>query len=172
MNRTEKAELIASLNRTLADAHLVVVTRQVGLTVAEVTTLRRKMREAGAGYKVAKNRLTRLALEGTQFGALAPHLKGPVALAYSKDPVAAAKAAVAYAKDNEKLEIVGGSLGTQTLDVAGVKALAALPSLDELRARFLGMLATPATRIAQVLSAPAGQVARVIGAYGQKSEAA
>ena len=172
MNRTEKAELIASLNRTLAGAHLVVVTRQVGLTVAEVTSLRRKMREAGAGYKVAKNRLTRLALEGTPFASLAQHLKGPVALAYSKDPVAAAKAAVAYAKDNEKLEIVGGSLGTQALDVEGVKALAALPSLDELRARFLAMLATPATRIAQVLSAPAGQVARVIGAYGQKGEAA
>jgi large subunit ribosomal protein L10 len=172
VNRTEKAEAIASLNRTLAGVELVVVTRQVGLTVAEVTSLRRKMREAGASYKVAKNRLARLALEGTPFVGLAPQLKGPTALAYSKDPVAAAKVAVAFAKDNEKLEIVGGILGNQALDVAGVKALAALPSLDELRAKILAMLNTPATRIAQVLNAPAGQLARVFGAFGQKGEAA
>ena len=170
MNRTEKADLVASLNKTLGDATLVVVTRQSGLTVAEVTALRNQMRAAGAGYKVAKNRLARLALEGTSFKQIGPMLVGPTALAYSKDPVAAAKAAVDYAKSNEKLQIVGGSLGDQQLDVEGVKALAALPSLDQLRAKFLALLNTPATRIAGVVQAPAGQLARVFGAYGSKGE--
>lgn len=170
MNRTEKADLVATLNKTLNDATLVVVTRQSGLTVAEVTALRNQMRAAGAGYKVAKNRLARLALEGTSFKQIGPMLIGPTALAYSKDPVAAAKAAVDYAKGNEKLQIVGGSLGDQQLDVEGVKALAALPSLDELRAKFLALLNTPATRIAGVVQAPAGQLARVFGAYGSKGE--
>lgn len=170
MNRTEKADLVASLNKTLGDATLVVVTRQSGLTVAEVTALRNQMRAAGAGYKVAKNRLARLALEGTSFQQIGPMLVGPTALAYSKDPVAAAKAAVDYAKGNDKLQIVGGSLGDQKLDVEGVKALAALPSLDQLRAKFLALLNTPATRIAGVVQAPAGQLARVFGAYGSKGE--
>jgi large subunit ribosomal protein L10 len=170
VNRTEKADLVATLNKTLGDATLVVVTRQSGLTVAEVTALRNQMRAAGAGYKVAKNRLARLALEGTSFKQIGPMLVGPTALAYSKDPVAAAKAAVTYAKGNEKLQIVGGSLGDQQLDVEGVKALAALPSLDELRAKFLALLNTPATRIAGVVQAPAGQLARVFGAYGSKGE--
>lgn len=171
VNRTEKAELIASLHQTLADATIVVITRQSGLTVAEVTDLRAKMRKAGAGYRVAKNRLARLALEGTPFAKLSPMFVGPTAIAYSKDPVAAAKIAVEYAKNNEKLSIVGGSLGDQQLDVEGVKALASLPSLDELRARFLALLNTPATRIAGVVQAPAGQLARVFGAYGSKEEA-
>jgi large subunit ribosomal protein L10 len=170
VNRTEKADLVATLNKTLGDATLVVVTRQSGLTVAEVTALRNQMRAAGAGYKVAKNRLARLALEGTSFKQIGPMLVGPTALAYAKDPVAAAKAAVTYAKGNEKLQIVGGSLGDQQLDVEGVKALAALPSLDELRAKFLALLNTPATRIAGVVQAPAGQLARVFGAYGSKGE--
>ena len=168
MNRTEKADLVASLHKTLADATLVVVTRQSGLTVAEVTNLRNQMRAAGAGYKVAKNRLARLALEGTSFAQLGPIMVGPTAIAYSKDPVAAAKAAVDFAKSNEKLQIVGGSLGDQQLDVEGVKALAALPSLDGLRARLLAVINTPATRVAGVLQAPAGQLARVFGAYGSK----
>jgi large subunit ribosomal protein L10 len=168
VNRTEKADLVASLNKTLADATLVVVTRQSGLTVSEVTKLRDQMRAAGAGYKVAKNRLARLALEGTSFAQLGPMLIGPTALAYSKDPVAAAKAAVDYAKSNEKLQIVGGSLGDQQLDVAGVKALAALPSLDQLRSQLLAMINTPATRIAGVVQAPVSQLARVFGAYGSK----
>lgn len=171
VNRTEKAELIASLHQTLADATIVVITRQSGLTVAEVTDLRAKMRKAGAGYRVAKNRLARLALEGTPFAKLSPMFVGPTAIAYSKDPVAAAKIAVEYAKSNEKLSIVGGSLGDQQLDVEGVKALASLPSLDELRAKFLALLNTPATRIAGVVQAPAGQLARVFGAYGSKEEA-
>jgi large subunit ribosomal protein L10 len=168
VNRTEKAEAVASLHQMLSSAALVVVTRQSGLTVSEVTDLRRKMRDAGVGYKVAKNRLTRLALEGTPFAKLGPMFVGPTAIAYSKDPVAAAKIAVEYAKDNEKLTIAGGSLGEQMLDVEGVRALASLPSLDELRAKLLAMINTPATRIAGVVQAPAGQLARVFGAYGSK----
>lgn len=168
VNRTEKAEAVASLHQMLANATLVVITRQSGLTVAEVTDLRGRMRQAGAGYRVAKNRLTRLALEGTSFAKLGPMFVGPTAIAYSKDPVAAAKIAVEYAKSNEKLSIVGGSLGDQQLDIEGVKALASLPSLDELRAKFLAMLNTPATRIAGVVQAPAGQLARVFSAYGSK----
>ena len=147
---------------------LLVVTRQSGLTVTEVSDLRRKVRAAGASYKVSKNRLTRLALEGTAFKDIGSFLAGPTPIASSKDPVAAAKAVAAFAKDNEKLTIVGGSLNGQTLDADGVKQLAALPSLDELRAKLLALLQTPATRIAGVVQAPAGQLARVMGAYGSK----
>ena len=168
MNRSEKAELIASLNKSFAAVNLMVVTRQSGLTVAEVSDLRRKVRAAGASYKVSKNRLTRLALEGTTFKDVGALLTGPTAIASSKDPVAAAKAVAAYAKDNEKLTIVGGSLNGQALDADGVKQLASLPSLDELRAKLLAILQTPATRIAGVVQAPAGQLARVFGAYGSK----
>jgi large subunit ribosomal protein L10 len=149
-----------------------VVTRQSGLTVAEVTDLRRKMRAAGAGYRVAKNRLARRALEGTKFTGLSDLLTGTTALAYSKDPVAAAKVAITYAKDNEKLSIAGGVLGNLVLDPEGIKALASLPSLDELRAKLVGLLQTPATRVATVLQAPAGQLARVFGAYAKKGETA
>jgi large subunit ribosomal protein L10 len=171
VDRTEKAELITSLNRTFQDASLVVVTRQSGLTVAEVTDLRRKMREAGCSYKVAKNRLTRLALEGTAFKEIGSMFVGPTAIAHSKDPVAAAKVAVTYAKSNDKLSIVGGALNGQLLDVKGVQTLAELPSIDELRARLIGLLLAPATKIAGVLQAPGGQLARVFGAYGSKEEA-
>ena len=172
MDRSEKAEEIAKLNQTFKDANLVVITRQSGLTVQEVTDLRRKVRAAGASYKVAKNRLTLRALEGTPFAALGSLFKGPTAIAYSKDPVAAAKAIAAFAKDNDKLSIVGGALGENTLDVAGVQALAMLPSLDALRARIIGLLQAPATKVAMVLQAPAGQVARVFGAYGAKDDGA
>src|SRR5262245_603254 len=133
VNRSEKAELIASLNKGFQAVNLLVVTRQSGLTVAEVSDLRRKVRAEGASYKVSKNRLTRLGLEGTAFKDIGSLLTGPTAIAASKDPVAAAKAVSAYAKDNEKLTIVGGSLNGQTLDADGVKELASLPSLDELR---------------------------------------
>ena len=172
VNRSEKAEAIVELNRTFMDANLVVITRQSGLTVQEVTDLRRKIRAAGASYKVAKNRLTLRALEGTAFTALGPMFKGPTAIAYSKDPVAAAKVISAFAKDNEKLSIVGGALGGDTLDVAGVQALASLPSLDALRGKIIGLLQAPATKIAGVLAAPAGQLARVFGAYGAKEDGA
>ena len=172
MNRSEKAEAIVELNQIFKDASLMVVTRQTGLTVQEVTDLRRKVRAADASYKVAKNRLTLRALEGTSFTALGSLFKGPTAIAYSKDPVAAAKAIAAFAKTNEKLTIVGGALGENTLDVAGVQALASLPSLDALRATIIGLLQAPATKVAMVLQAPAGQVARVFGAYGAKDDGA
>ncbi|MBN8909049.1 MAG: 50S ribosomal protein L10, partial [Rhodospirillales bacterium] len=171
MDRTEKREFVAGLNQALTATQMIVVTRNAGLTVAEATDLRRKMGAAGATYKVAKNRLAHLSLEGTRFEGIKPLLKGPTALAWSTDPVAVAKTAVEFAKTNEKFVLVGGALGTQTLDAAGVKALAELPSLDELRARLVGMISTPATRIAGVLQAPAGQLARVFGAYAKKDEA-
>ena len=171
MDRTEKREFVAGLHEAIAATSMIVVTRNQGLTVAEATELRRRMRAAGATFKVAKNRLTHLALDGTQFDSLKPMLKGPTALAWSTDPVAVAKTAVEFARTNERFVLIGGALGTQTLDASGVKALAELPSLDELRARLVGMISTPATRIAGVLQAPAGQLARVFGAYASKDEA-
>ena len=172
MDRTEKREFVASLATVFAETSMVVVTRNQGLTVAQVTDLRRRMRAAGVDFKVAKNRLAALALDGTRFEGIKPLLKGPTALAWSTDPVAAAKTAVEFAKTNEKFVIIGGALGTQTLNADGIKALAELPSLDTLRAGLVGMLQTPATRIAGVLAAPAGQLARVFGAYATKDEAA
>ncbi|MEQ8194981.1 MAG: 50S ribosomal protein L10 [Rhodospirillales bacterium] len=171
MNRSQKEELVASLNRLFNETTIVVVTHYSGLTVAEMGDLRGQMRDAGAGFKVTKNRITRLALEGTKFKGLSDMFIGPTAIAFSEDPVAAAKIAVNFAKTNEKLVVLGGALGEERLDSDGIKALATLPSLDELRAKIVGMINTPATRIAGILQAPAGQVARVIGAYGQ-SEAA
>ena len=174
MDRIEKREFVAELSTVFAETSMVVVTRNAGMTVADVTELRRKMRAAGASFKVAKNRLALLALDGTRFDGISPLLKGPTAISWSTDPVAVAKAAVDFAKTNDKLVLVGGALGTQLLDVAGVKALAELPSLDSLRAKLLGLLNAPATRVAGVLQAPAGQLARVFAAYADanKSEAA
>lgn len=170
MDRTQKEQSIASLHQKLQGVGLVVVTHHNGLTVSEVTDLRGKMRVAGAGFTVTKNRLARIALKGTQFENLDGLFKGPTAVAYSSDPVAAAKVATDYAKANDKLTIVGASLGTVLLDAEGVQSLAKLPSLDELRARLLGMITTPATRIAGVLQAPAGQLARVFKAYADKDK--
>ena len=172
MDRATKKDWIGSLHGTLGEVGLVVVTHYSGLTVAEMTDLRGKMRAAGASFKVVKNRLTRLALAGTEYENLADLFKGPTAIAISKDPVAAAKVATDYAKANEKLKILGGSLGTKRLGVDGIKALATLPSLDALRGSLLGMLNTPATRIAGVVAAPAGQLARVLRAKAEKDEAA
>ncbi len=172
LDRTEKREFVAVLAAVFASTSMVVVTRNDGLTVAEVTKLRQRMREAGATFKVAKNRLATLALDGTRFDGIAPLLKGPTALAWAADPVAVAKVAVEFAKTNEKLVVLGGALGAQTLNAAGIRALADLPSLDTLRAQLVGLIATPATRIAGVLQAPAGQLARVFGAYAKKDEAA
>ncbi len=172
MDRTEKAAAIAALHRTLQETQLVVVTHQLGLTVAEVTNLRGKMRAAGAGFKVTKNRLARIALKGTQFEGIDDLFTGPTAIAFSRDPVAAAKVVADFAKSNDKLQIVGAGLGNQVLNAEGVKALATLPSLDTLRAQFIGLLNTPATRIAGVLQAPGGQIARVLSAYAKKDEAA
>ncbi len=170
MDRTEKREFVASLATVFAETSMVVVTRNNGLSVAEVTDLRRRMRAAGANFKVAKNRLATLALDGTRFDGIKPLLVGPTALAWSADPVAVAKAAVEFAKINEKFVLVGGALGLQTLDASGVRALAELPSLDALRGKLLGLIVAPATRIAGVLQAPAGQLARVFGAYAKAGE--
>ncbi len=164
MDRDNKGKLIAALKKTFEETGLVVVTRPTGLTVAEVTELRRQMRAAGAGFKVAKNRLARLALDGTRFQGLGSLLKGPTGIAFSQDPVAAAKVAVEYAAKNQKLEILGGGLGDRRLSAEAVNALAKLPSLPQLRASFLGLLMTPATRVAVVVQAPAAQLARVVNA--------
>ncbi len=171
MDRTEKREFVASLATVFAETSMVVVTRNNGLTVAEVTDLRRRMGAAGAKFKVAKNRLAMLALDGTKFGGIKPMLKGPTALAWARDPVAVAKVAVEFAKTNDRFVLIGGALGAHTLNADGVKALAELPSLDTLRAGLLGMIGTPATRIAGVLQAPAGQLARVFAAYAKRDEA-
>jgi len=170
VDRKEKSELVAGLHAKFVEAGLVVVTHNKGLTVAEITDLRRKVRAASAGFKVTKNRLTRLALADTKFEALGDLFTGPTAIAYSVDPVAAAKVIADFAKGNEKLAILGGSLNGVTLDVDGVKALAALPSLNELRAKLLCMIQTPATRIAGILQAPGAQLARVLSAYANKDE--
>ena len=171
MDRTEKHAFVASLATVFAETSMVVVTQNKGLTVAEVTDLRRRMRAAGATFKIAKNRLAILALDGTRFDGIVPMLKGPIALAWARDPVAVAKVAVEFAKINDKLVVLGGALGSQMLDVSGVKALSELPSLDALRASLLGMLTTPATRIASILQAPGGQIARVLAAYARRDDA-
>ena len=172
VERAEKAELVAALNSVLKDAGTIVVAHYAGLTVADMTALRARMRDVGASVKVAKNRLAKLALKGTDAEHIAGLFKGQTVVAYSRDPVAAAKVAIDFAKVNEKLVILGGAMGRTNLDPDGIKALATLPSLDELRAKLVGMLASPATRVAQVLAAPAAQLARVVGAYANKSEAA
>lgn len=171
MDRSQKADSVAQLNAVFKEAGVVVITRNLGLSVAQSTALRTKMRDAGASYKVAKNRLARLALNDTDYLALSELLTGPTAIAYSTDPVAAAKAAVDFAKTTDKIEIVGGSMGGQVLDQEGVKALASLPSLDELRAKLIGLVNAPATKIAQVVNAPAAKLARVFGAYAAKDAA-
>ncbi len=171
MDRAQKADSVARLNAVFQGAGVVVVTRNLGMSVAQSTDLRAKMRDAGASFKVAKNRLARLALNDTDYAGLSDYLTGPTALAYSTDPVAAAKAAVDFAKTTDRIEIVGGSMGGQLLDEAGVRALASLPSLDELRARLVGLVNAPATKIAQVVNAPAAKLARVFGAYAAKEAA-
>ena len=164
MNRNEKAELIETLQSTLSEAASVVVTHQTGLTVAESSDLRGRMREAGAGFKVTKNRLTKIALQGTKYEDISDLFTGPTAMGTSADPVAAAKVLVNFAKENDKLTVIGGSLDGKVLDKAGVEALAKLPSLDELRAKLVGLLNAPATQVARVTQAPAAKLARVIQA--------
>jgi large subunit ribosomal protein L10 len=171
MDRSQKTEAVASLNAVFAEAGVVVVTRNLGLSVAQSTQLRAKMRDAGASYKVAKNRLAKLALKDTAYEGLDEYLSGPTAIATSADPVAAAKAAVDFAKSNDRLEIVGGSMGGQLLDQAGIKALASLPSLDQLRGTLVGLMNAPATKLAQLSTAPAAKLARVFGAYAAKDAA-
>lgn len=171
MNRAEKADLVALLKTTFNETEVVVVTRNLGLTVAQSTDLRGKMRDAGATFKVSKNRLAKIALKDTRYEPLAELLTGPIALATSSDPVAAAKVAVEFAKTNDKLEIVGGAMGETVLDADGVKALATMPSLDELRAKLIGLVQAPATKIARTVAEPGAQLARVVGAYAAKEAA-
>ena len=171
MDRSQKTDAVAALNAVFNEMSVVVVTRNLGLTVAQSTDLRSKMGEAGATYKVAKNRLAKIAIKDTQYEGLEEYLSGPTALAWSEDPVAAAKAAVEFAKTNDKLEIVGGSMGGTMLDEAGVRALASMPSLDELRGTIVGLINAPATKVVRVVNAPAEKLARVFGAYGAKEAA-
>jgi large subunit ribosomal protein L10 len=172
MDRAQKRAFIETLSQVFADTSFVLVAQNKGLTVADVSELRRRMRAAGATYKVAKNRLAIRALDGTRFDGISSLLKGPTALAWSKDPVAVAKTALEFAKTNDKFVILGGALGKQTLAPDGIKALAELPSLETLRAGLLGMIQTPATRIAGVLQAPGSQLARVFSAFAKKDEEA
>jgi len=171
MDRSQKADSVAALSEVFNEVGVVVVTRNLGMSVAQSTDLRTKMRDAGATYKVAKNRLAKLAINDTDYSGLGEFLSGPTGLAWSTDPVAAAKAAVDFAKTNDKLEIVGGSMGSQVLDAEGVKALASMPSLDELRAKLIGLVNAPATKVVQLVNAPASKLARVFGAYAAKDAA-
>lgn len=172
MNRAQKSELVQDLNGVFSNTTVVVVAHYSGMTVNDMVQLRGRMSEAGASFRVTKNRLTKLALEGTPCNGIADLFSGPTAIAYSDDPVAAPKVMIDFAKENEKLVILGGVMEETVLDPAGVKALASMPSLDELRAKIVGMLNTPATRIAGVLQAPGGQLARVVGAYAAQGEEA
>jgi large subunit ribosomal protein L10 len=172
LERAEKKEMVASLHEVFVKTSVVVVAHYSGLTVAQMQTLRKQMKQAGATVKVAKNRLAKIALDGTDVASIAPLLKGPTLIAYSTDPVAAPKVAVDFAKANDKFVILGGAMGKTSLNTDGVKALATLPSLDELRAKLIGLIQAPATKIAQVVNAPAAKLARVFGAYANRDEAA
>jgi large subunit ribosomal protein L10 len=170
VDRVKKAEVVSELQGTFGDVEAIVVTQNAGLTAAQVTELRVKMRNEGVDFKVSKNRLALRALKGTRFEGIGHMLKGPVGIATSKDPVAAAKVAANFAKDNDKLIVIGGAMGDKILDKSGIEALSKLPSLDQLRGTLVGLLQTPAQRIATIMAAPASQVARVISAYASKGE--
>jgi large subunit ribosomal protein L10 len=169
VDRAAKSEQIAALGEVFKTTKVVVVAHYSGLTVSQMQTLRRQMRQSGATVKVAKNRLAKIALEGSDVASIATLLKGPALIAYSGDPVAAPKAAVEFAKTHEQFVILGGAMGKTSLDPNGIKALAALPSLDELRGKIVGLIVAPATKIAQVVNAPAAKLARVVQAYSAKS---
>jgi large subunit ribosomal protein L10 len=171
MDRAQKAETVDSLNGVFAGAGVVVVGHYSGLTVADMTVLRNRLREAGGALKVVKNRLVKLALDGTPKAAVGDLFRGPTAIAYSVDPIAAAKVAVAYAKEKEQFVLLGGLFGDQLINKDGVTALATLPSLDELRGKLIGLIQAPATKVAGVIAAPASQLARVLNAYATKDAA-
>ena len=171
MDRAQKQENVESLKGVFASAGAVVVTHYMGLTVAEMTDLRGRLRTEGAQLKVVKNTLVKKALAGSVGEEGDALFKGPVAIAFAPDPVSAAKVATQYAKDNEKFSVIGGLMGEQVLDKKGISALATLPSLDQLRAKLVGLIVSPATKVAGVLQAPAGQLARVMGAYAAKDAA-
>lgn len=164
--------LVSSLNDVFKSTGVVVVAHYSGLTVAQMQKLRREMKQAGASVRVAKNRLVKIALEGTDVQSIQSYLKGPTVLCYSQDPVAAPKVAVAFAKDHDKLVVLGGAMGRTALNADGVKALATMPSLDELRAKLVGLINAPATKLVQVSTAPAAKLARVFGAYANRDQAA
>jgi large subunit ribosomal protein L10 len=170
VDRAQKAANVEELHKSFKDVETIVVTRYDGLTVGQVTALRVKMRAEGVSYKVSKNRLVLRALKGTRFEGIGPMLKGPVGLATSKDPVAASRIAYNFSKDNAKLVIVGGALGDKLLDKASIETLSKLPSLNELRSKILGMLQTPAQRLAVLSAAPASSLARVISAHANKNQ--
>ena len=172
MERAEKKELVTTLHQVFSTTGVIVVAHNKGLTVNQVNDLRGRMLQAGASVKVAKNRLAKLALDGTDAAGVKDLFTGPTMVAYAADPVSAPKIAADFAKGNAKFVILGGALGKTIMDAAAVKALAELPSLDQLRARLIGMIQTPATRIASVLKTPGGQLARVLNAYATKEEAA
>ena len=171
MDRAEKKEAVSALSDVFKKTSVVVVAHYSGLTVAQMQALRRQMRAAGATVQVAKNRLAKIALEGTDVASIGTLMKGPTLIAYSDDPVAAPKVAVAFAKDNDKLVILGGAMGTTALNPDGVRSLATMPSLDELRAKLLGLLQAPATKLAQLTTAPASKLARVVQAYADRDAA-
>jgi large subunit ribosomal protein L10 len=171
MDRSQKADSIAFLSEVFSEAGAVVIIRNLGMTVAQSTALRTKIREAGATYKVAKNSLAKLAVAGTSYEGVGEFFTGPTGIAASVDPVAAAKAVIEFAKTTDKIEIVGGAMGTQVLNADGVKALASMPSLDELRAKLIGLIQAPATKLAQLATAPAAKLARVFSAYAEKEAA-
>jgi large subunit ribosomal protein L10 len=172
VDRAAKADLVSTLNGVFSSTSVVVVAHYAGLTVADMQKLRTQMKQAGATVKVAKNRLAKIALEGTEVASISGLMQGPTLIAYSSDPVAAPKAAVDFAKGNDKLVILGGAMGTTALNSDGVKALATMPSLDELRAKLIGLVQAPATKVAQLVNAPAAKLARVFGAYARRDEAA
>lgn len=171
MDRSQKAESVAFLTEVFNEAGAVVITRNLGMTVAQSTALRIKVREAGASFKVAKNSLAKIAAKGTAYEGMSDLFTGPTGIAASADPVAAAKVVVEFAKTNDKLEIVGGAMGSVVLNADGIKALATMPSLDEMRAKLIGLIQAPATKIAQLTTAPAAKLARVFAAYAEKDAA-
>lgn len=172
LERAEKRELVTSLQSSFAAAGSIVVAQNTGLSVAEMEALRRQVKAAGGHVKVAKNRLAKLALKDTGIADISGLFTGPTVLAFATDPMTAPKIASAFADKNQKFVVLGGAMGSTGLDAAKVKALATMPSLDELRARLAGMLKQPAQRIASVLQAPGGQIARVLAAYADKGKAA
>ena len=172
MEREQKRKLVKSLHEVFSDTGVIVVAHNTGLTVAELTDLRAQVREVGGAVKVAKNRLVKLALKDTPAESLSDLFSGPTIMAYANDPVSVPKVAIKFAKQNEKLVLLGGAMGDVNLDIEGVKSLAALPSLDELRGTLVGLLQAPASKVVRVVSAPPGQLARVISAYSEKSDAA
>lgn len=172
MDKAQKRELVTTLNEVFSNTGVIVVAHYSGLSVSEMTEFRSRARDAGARVKVAKNRLVKLALEGTEVSGIAELFTGPTCITYSDDPVAAPKAAVNFAKENEKLVILGGTMGAMALDADGVKSLASLPSLDELRGKLVGLVQAPAGKIARVMNAPAGKLARVFSAKGSEEQAA